>query len=62
MTKPPLCVTPTTLPGVFVIRPRRFHDRRGFFFESYNKRALSDAGITVIVKATTAAIIKIHTG
>ena len=47
MTKPPLCVTPTSMPGVFVIRPRRFHDRRGFFFESYNKGALSDAGITV---------------
>ena len=47
MTKPPLCVTPTPLPGVFLITPRRFHDRRGFFFESYNKAALSAQGITV---------------
>ena len=47
MTEPPLCVTPSSLPGVFLVRPRRFHDRRGFFLESYNKRALSDAGITV---------------
>ena len=30
-----------------MIRPRRFRDRRGFFVESYNKRVLSSAGITV---------------
>ena len=47
MTEPPLRVTPTSMPDVLVIRPRRFHDQRGFFFESYNKGALSDAGITV---------------
>ena len=47
MIKPALCVTPTSMPGVVAIRPWRFHDRRGFFLESYNKRALSDAGITI---------------
>jgi len=39
-------VTETAIPGVLTIEPRVFGDERGFFFESYNKRALADHGIT----------------
>jgi dTDP-4-dehydrorhamnose 3,5-epimerase len=35
----------TPLPGVFILEPRVFGDARGFFFESYNQRAMADAGI-----------------
>jgi dTDP-4-dehydrorhamnose 3,5-epimerase len=35
----------TSLPGVFILEPRVFGDERGFFFESYNQRAMADAGI-----------------
>ena len=38
-------ITPTALPGVLVIEPRVFSDDRGFFFESWNARALAEAGI-----------------
>jgi len=38
-------VTPTDLPDVLLIEPRVFADDRGFFFESYNRRALADAGL-----------------
>jgi dTDP-4-dehydrorhamnose 3,5-epimerase len=37
---------PTSLPGVFILEPRVFGDERGFFFESYNQQAMSEAGIT----------------
>ncbi len=37
---------PTSLPGVFILEPRVFGDKRGFFFESYNQRAMEDVGIT----------------
>ncbi|MEA2876321.1 MAG: dTDP-4-dehydrorhamnose 3,5-epimerase [Hyphomicrobiales bacterium] len=33
------------LPGVLLLRPRRFSDSRGFFTETYNKKAFSAAGI-----------------
>jgi dTDP-4-dehydrorhamnose 3,5-epimerase len=36
-------VTPTRLPEVLLIEPRVFGDERGFFLESYNKRALKEA-------------------
>jgi dTDP-4-dehydrorhamnose 3,5-epimerase len=36
----------TGLPGVCILEPRVFPDRRGFFFESYNDRALAELGIT----------------
>ncbi len=36
----------TDLPGVCILEPRVFEDRRGFFFESYNERALAEVGIT----------------
>ena len=36
---------PTSLTGVFVLEPRVFGDDRGFFFESYNERAMAEVGI-----------------
>ena len=35
------------LPGVVLLRPRRFADTRGYFVETYNERTFSPAGITV---------------
>ncbi|NHC08148.1 dTDP-4-dehydrorhamnose 3,5-epimerase [Azonexus fungiphilus] len=41
-------VTPTAIPDVLVIEPKVFGDDRGFFFESFNARAFSEAtGIDV---------------
>ncbi|MRR14018.1 dTDP-4-dehydrorhamnose 3,5-epimerase [archaeon] len=34
------------LPGAFVIEPDVFHDNRGFFLESYNRKSFEDNGIT----------------
>jgi dTDP-4-dehydrorhamnose 3,5-epimerase len=34
---------PTALPGVLVLEPKVFGDDRGFFFESYNRRAFREA-------------------
>lgn len=36
-------VTPTELPEVLILEPRFFGDARGFFFESYNRRAFAAA-------------------
>ena len=38
-------VTSTDLPGVVVVEPKAFGDDRGFFLESYNKRAFAAAGL-----------------
>ena len=38
-------VTPTTIPDVKLIEPKVFGDARGFFFESYNRRSFSTAGL-----------------
>jgi dTDP-4-dehydrorhamnose 3,5-epimerase len=38
-------VTPTSIPDVKVVEPKVFGDDRGFFFESWNRRALAAAGI-----------------
>jgi dTDP-4-dehydrorhamnose 3,5-epimerase len=38
-------VTPTALPDILLIEPRVFGDERGFFFESYNRSALAEAGL-----------------
>ena len=40
-------VMPTALADVLLIEPRVFADARGFFFESYNRRAFAEAGIDV---------------
>ena len=38
-------VKPTTIADVKIIEPKVFGDTRGFFFESYNRRAFAGAGI-----------------
>jgi dTDP-4-dehydrorhamnose 3,5-epimerase len=38
-------ISPTPIPGALVLEPRVFNDDRGFFLESYNRRAMRDAGI-----------------
>jgi len=38
-------IAPTSLPEVLLIEPRVFGDDRGFFFESWNRRAFAAAGI-----------------
>jgi dTDP-4-dehydrorhamnose 3,5-epimerase len=40
-------ITQTTIPGVLVLKPRRFVDARGFFIETFNDRAFRDSGIPV---------------
>ncbi|PYE82175.1 dTDP-4-dehydrorhamnose 3,5-epimerase [Pseudoroseicyclus aestuarii] len=37
----------TDLPGVLILTPRRFGDARGFFSESWSRRALADQGIDI---------------
>ncbi|MBK6982640.1 MAG: dTDP-4-dehydrorhamnose 3,5-epimerase [Betaproteobacteria bacterium] len=34
---------PTNIPDVLILEPRVFGDERGFFFESYNRRAFREA-------------------
>jgi dTDP-4-dehydrorhamnose 3,5-epimerase len=36
-------VTPTNLPEVLILEPKVFGDERGFFKESYNRRAFNEA-------------------
>jgi|SRR5579875_610482 len=38
-------IYPTEIPDVKIIKPKRHADSRGFFSETYNKKALSEAGI-----------------
>lgn len=38
-------VTQTSLAGAVLLTPRRFGDARGWFSETWNKRALAEAGI-----------------
>jgi dTDP-4-dehydrorhamnose 3,5-epimerase len=38
-------VRKTRLPGVLVLKPRRFSDNRGFFVETYNERVFRAAGV-----------------
>jgi len=40
-------VSPTARPDVKLVEPRVFGDDRGFFFESWNRRALAAGGIDV---------------
>jgi dTDP-4-dehydrorhamnose 3,5-epimerase len=40
-------VESTKLPGVLLLRPRYFHDPRGYFVESYNRRAAAEHGIAL---------------
>jgi dTDP-4-dehydrorhamnose 3,5-epimerase len=36
-------VTPTAIPDVLIIEPKVFGDARGFFYESFNKKAFDEA-------------------
>ena len=40
-------VEKTKLDGVLLITPKRFGDTRGFFSESWNRRAMTDAGLDI---------------
>jgi dTDP-4-dehydrorhamnose 3,5-epimerase len=37
----------TSIEGLLIIEPRVFNDGRGYFYESYNKRIFTEAGIVV---------------
>lgn len=41
----PMEVRPLKLPGLILLKPRRFSDARGYFVETYNERAFAKAGI-----------------
>jgi dTDP-4-dehydrorhamnose 3,5-epimerase len=38
-------VEATATPGVFLLKPRFFHDARGYFVETYNARSAQRAGL-----------------
>jgi dTDP-4-dehydrorhamnose 3,5-epimerase len=38
-------VEATNLPGVLLLKPRYFHDARGYFVETYNTRSAGQAGL-----------------
>ena len=35
----------TAIEGVYIIEPQVFEDNRGYFFESYNKQKMDEAGL-----------------
>jgi dTDP-4-dehydrorhamnose 3,5-epimerase len=37
----------TKLPGVLLLKPRRFADSRGYFVETYNEQRFKQSGIMV---------------
>lgn len=37
--------TNTPIPGLLIFEPNVFHDERGYFFESYNRKTWQDAGV-----------------
>lgn len=40
-----MTVKETIIPGVLILEPRVFKDDRGYFYESYSKKAFTDLGI-----------------
>lgn len=38
-------IIPTDIPDVLIIEPKVYGDERGFFYESYNRRIMTEAGI-----------------
>ena len=40
-----MTIKESPLPGLLIIEPKVFEDSRGYFFESYNAKDLTDAGI-----------------
>ncbi|MGL6022670.1 MAG: dTDP-4-dehydrorhamnose 3,5-epimerase [Chitinophagaceae bacterium] len=43
-----MIITETFIKGLFIIQPRLLEDQRGYFFESYNQKALKNFGIDTI--------------
>jgi len=43
-----LVIEPFELQGVFLCRPKKFADPRGYFMETYNHRAYAEAGIACV--------------
>ena len=41
-------ITPTSLPGVLIIEPQVFKDKRGFFMETYHRKKYGQAGLNRI--------------
>lgn len=37
----------TKIPGLLIFKPKVFEDERGYFFESYNEKTLTDQGIQI---------------
>ncbi|HEV2463647.1 MAG TPA: dTDP-4-dehydrorhamnose 3,5-epimerase [Acidobacteriaceae bacterium] len=46
----------TALPGVFLIAPKKFADSRGSFWETYNERLLSEAGLPTTWKQDNTSV------
>jgi dTDP-4-dehydrorhamnose 3,5-epimerase len=42
---PVLEITPTAIPDVLILKPRRFADTRGFFVETWNARRMAQNGL-----------------
>ncbi len=42
-----MTITQTQFPGLLILQPKVFEDQRGYFFESYNKLKLQEAGINI---------------
>ena len=40
-----MTITETNLRGLFILEPRVFEDKRGYFFESYNNETFKKAGL-----------------
>jgi len=40
-------ITPSSLPDVKIIQPRKLEDERGFFVETYSRSALTEGGIDI---------------
>lgn len=56
-----------SLPGLKLLKPRRFADSRGYFSETYNERTFAQAGITIkfiqdnqSVSASTGTVRALH--
>ena len=43
--RPHMTITPTELPDVRIVEPKKHGDARGFFSETYSKKAFAEAGI-----------------
>jgi dTDP-4-dehydrorhamnose 3,5-epimerase len=41
-------VKTTAIPGILLLRPRYFHDTRGYFVETYSVRSMQRAGLTAV--------------